>query len=107
MDPSTGGSEGDDDTGAVPQPDLIADSEGVTRYVFPFAERPCRVKGDQDREKRLFRILGPDAKTRVFRDEPVRFLVVARNPQTGETTPMLRYGEPEYLDLCREEREQR
>jgi hypothetical protein len=105
MDPTTSGPESGHDADLDPQPDLVADYDGVIRYVYSVAERPCRVKVEHDRDKRLFRILGPDGKTRVFRDEPLRFLVVARNPQTGETTPMLRYGEPEYLDLCREERE--
>ena len=56
-------------------------------------------------EKHVFRVAEPDGKTAVFRDEPVRFLVVARDPQTGEMMPVMKRGEPEYLYLCREDRE--
>ena len=97
----------DDGQGADAEPRLVSVSkdDGAPRYVYAFPGRPCRVRVEHDRDKRLFRIVGPDGKTSVFRDEPVRFVVVVRDPRTGDTMPMLRYGEPEYLDLCREERE--
>ena len=85
----------------------VTETGGGTRYVYAFPERPPRVNVEHDREKRVFRVAQPDGTTDVFRDEPIRFLVATRNPQTSETMPMLRYGEPEYLYLCREEKEQR
>jgi hypothetical protein len=74
-------------------------------YVYGFSGHTPRLNVEHDPEKRVFRITGADGKVSVFRDEPVRFLVATRDPRTGETMPALRYGEPEYLYLCREERE--
>jgi hypothetical protein len=95
----------DDGQSADAEPRLVSVSEddGAPRYVYA-PERSCRVRVEHDREKRLFRIKGPDGRTRAFCDEPVRFVVVGRDPRTGETMPILRYGEPEYLDLCRSSR---
>ena len=64
---------------------------------------PLRVQIEHDREHRVFRIAQADGTTSVFRDEPVRYLVAVRNSETGDVSPMLRYGYPEYLLLCREE----
>jgi hypothetical protein len=58
-----------------------------------------------DLEKRVFLLTGPDGKTEVFRDNPTRYLSVAPDPQTGEMKPVMKYGRPTYLWLCREERE--
>ena len=80
-------------------------SMGMRRVMFTNSPRSPRVKVEHDRETRVFRIVESNGRTAVFRDEPVRFLVVVRSPQTGETMPVMRYGEPEYLYLCREERQ--
>jgi hypothetical protein len=58
-----------------------------------------------DPEKRVFLLTGPDGKTEVFRDNPTRYLSVAPDHQTGEMKPVMKYGKPTYLWLCREERE--
>jgi hypothetical protein len=50
-------------------------------------------------------LTGPDGKTEVFRDNPTRHLSVVPDPQTGEMKPVMKYGRPTYLWLCREERE--
>ena len=60
---------------------------------------------EHDREKGIFRITGPSGEVEVFRDKPVRHLVVEPDPVTGELKPVLRRGSPTYLYLCREERE--
>ncbi len=52
-------------------------------------------------------LTGPDGKTEYFRDSPVRFLVVEPDPRTGELKPAIRMGRPEYIYLCREDRESR
>jgi hypothetical protein len=45
-----------------------------------------------------------DGKGETFRDNPVRFLVVAPDPQTGKVRPVTTHrGAPLYLWLCREE----
>ena len=60
-----------------------------------------------DTEKRVFLLAGPEGKTEVFRDNPTRYLSVAPDPETGEIKPVMKYGRPTYLWLCREEREVR
>ncbi len=57
-------------------------------------------------EKRLF-ALTADGKTEYWRDNPTRYLVVEPDPATGEIKPVLKWGRPVYLRLCREEREER
>jgi hypothetical protein len=60
-----------------------------------------------DTEKRVFLLTGPDGETEVFRDNTTRYLSVAPDPQTGEMKPVMKFGRPTYLWLCREEREVR
>jgi hypothetical protein len=60
---------------------------------------------EHDPEKGIFRIRWPDGKVEVFRDKPVRHLVVEPDSETGDMTPVVKYGRPTYLYLCREERE--
>jgi hypothetical protein len=100
-------SSGNGGRGAAEEAQLVSVSEhdGTTRDTYAFPERAPRLNVEHDPEKRLFRVAQSDGTTAFFRDEPVRFLVVARNPQTGDVMPVMRYGEPEYLYLCREERE--
>jgi hypothetical protein len=62
---------------------------------------------EHDREKRLYRITDHDGKTELFRDEPVRFLVVEPDRETGDLRPVTYGGLPHYLYLCREERERK
>src|SRR5438874_13815956 len=81
----------------------VIEDQGGTRYIYECPDPPPRVRVDHDEEKRLFRVTGPDGETAVFRDQPVRFLVVEPDPQTGELTPVTRSGEPKYLYVCREE----
>jgi hypothetical protein len=84
------------EVGEVPDAPLFSPCE---------ASPPAQV--DHDCEKRLYRIKGPDGQTEVFRDSPVRFLILRPDPETGEPKPVIRFGQPEYLYLCREEREPR
>ena len=58
-----------------------------------------------DQVKRVYLLTGPDGKTEVFRDNPTRYLAVAHDPENGEMKPVMKYGRPTYLWLCREERE--
>jgi hypothetical protein len=83
----------------------VTSNGGATQRLYEFPRRTPRVQVEHDPEQRIFRVAQSDGTTSVFRDEPVRFLVAVRNPKTGEASPMLRYGELEYLYLCRKERE--
>jgi hypothetical protein len=83
----------------------VSEQDGVTTFMYRLGPDQPRVQIEHDREKRLFRVPQDDGTTAVFRDEPVRFLVATLDPVTGAVNPMLRYGEPEYLLLCREDRE--
>ena len=58
-----------------------------------------------DRARGVFRLTGPEGQTQCFRDRPLRYLVVAPDPETGELRPEIRDGRPRILCLCREERE--
>jgi hypothetical protein len=60
---------------------------------------------EHDPAKGIFRIQWPDGETEVFRDKPVRHLVVEPDPETGAMKPDVQRGCPTYLYLCREERE--
>jgi hypothetical protein len=79
MHPADGGSGPD----AEPRLVSVNDNGGATHYHYQFSERPPRAQVEHDREKRVFRIARPNGTTTVFRDEPVRFLVAVRNPETG------------------------
>jgi hypothetical protein len=104
MDPTTSPADG-------PGPDAearlvsVTGNGGATHYLYEFPRRPPRVHVEHDRQKRVFRIARPDGTTVVSGDEPVRYLVVVRNLETGEVSRMMRCGEPEYLYVCREENE--
>ena len=58
-----------------------------------------------DRTEGVFIITKRDGSTELFRDIPVRYLVVEPDPQTGELRPTAKCGLPVYLYLCREQRE--
>ncbi len=51
--------------------------------------------------------LTAEGSTEYWRDNPTRYLVVEPDPTTGKIEPMLRWGRPVRLWLCREEREAR
>ena len=57
---------------------------------------------EHDEAKRLFRITQPDGKTIEFHDRFLRFLVVAPDPETGKPEPVMSWGTPRILYLCRE-----
>jgi hypothetical protein len=87
---------------------IVQRPRGPNVYYYQFPERPARVKVEHDPEKRVIRVIGPEGPPAVFRDQPVRFLVVEPNPQTGEISWVPnRCGEPKHLYLCREEPERR
>jgi hypothetical protein len=60
---------------------------------------------EHDREKGVFRLKSSDGDVEVFRDKPVRYLVVEPDRESGELRPAIKRGHPTYLYLCREERE--
>jgi hypothetical protein len=41
----------------------------------------------------------------VFRDQPVRHLIVEPDGETGEVMPVVKYVRPTFLYVCREGRE--
>ena len=76
------------------------DPEG--RLVSVEAPTPPGSKWEHDEAKRLFRITEPDGKVTEFHDRFVRFLVVAPDPKTGKPEPVMSWGRPKILYLCRE-----
>jgi hypothetical protein len=73
-------------------------------YSAPVPSRPT-YQFEHDGENGIFRIRWDDGRLEVFPDKPVRHLVVEPNAETGDMTPVVKYGRPTYLYLCREERE--
>ena len=62
---------------------------------------------EHDDAKGVFRLTWADGRVEVFRDQPVRHLVLEADAQTGELKPVVRRGSPWFLHLSREEREVR
>jgi hypothetical protein len=85
-----------DSTGRYEKLDEPVDPMLVPRGSFTLAH---------DVAKRVLMLTGPDGKTEVFRDKPTRYLSVAPDPESGEMKPVMKYGRPVYLWLCREEHE--
>jgi hypothetical protein len=71
-------------------------------YSAPVPSRPT-YRFEHDWENGIFRIRSPDGRVEVFRDKPVRHLVVEPDAETGEMAPLVKDGRPTYL--CREEHE--
>jgi hypothetical protein len=78
---------------------------GSVTYTYEIPEDPRLFSFAHDRTKCVFIITKRDGSTELFRDNPVRHLVVEPDPQTGELRPMAKCGRPVYLYLCREQRE--
>jgi hypothetical protein len=79
---------------------------GVAGWLKPCDENPPP-RIDHDRDKKLYRIIDHDGESDLFRGEPLRFLIVEPDRETGELKPVTDGGQPRYLYLCREERESR
>ncbi len=77
----------------------------MVTYTYEFREAPSHFCFAHDRTRGLYAATQPDGTTELFRDNPVRYLVVEPDPQTGELRPAVKYGQPVYLYLCREQRE--
>ena len=88
-----------------PDPVRFEATPGVVTYTYEFREAPSHFCFVHDRTKGLFVLAKPDGTTEQFRDNPVAYLVVEPDPQTGELRPASKYGRPVYLYLCREQRE--
>ena len=76
------------------------DPEG--RLVSIEAPTPLGSSWEHDEAKRVFRIIGVDGKVSEFHDRAQRFLMVAPDPQTGKLDPVLSWGTPKIIYLCRE-----
>jgi hypothetical protein len=66
------------------------------------APTPPGSSWEHDEAKRVFRVTEPDGKVIQFHDRAQRFLVVAPDPQTGELAPVISWGTPKIMYLCRE-----
>ena len=60
-----------------------------------------------DKAKGLFVVTWSDGRVERFRDRPARQLMVERDPETGAMRPVIHHGQPAFVYLCREEREER
>jgi hypothetical protein len=71
----------------------------VYSYKIPPPEMVWQV--EHDRDQGVFRLTGPDGQTECFRDQPVGFLVVELDAETGQMKPEIRHSRPRILYLCR------
>ncbi len=78
---------------------------GVVTFTYEAREAPRQFSFAHDRARGLYVVIQPDGTTELFRDNPVRYLVVEPDPQSGEVRPAVKFGRPVYLYLCREHRE--
>jgi len=92
MRPTTSRSDHRSGTAEEPRLLAVAADDGATQYVYAFWERSPRVELQDKRAVRVFRLVQPDGRTTEVRDEPVRFLMVVPDPQTGESAPVRRRG---------------
>lgn len=76
------------------------DPEG--QLVSVEASTPPGSSWEHDEAKRVFRVTEPDGKVIEFHDRAQRFLVVAPDPQTEKLVPVLSWGVPKIMYLCRE-----
>jgi hypothetical protein len=94
------------DSGGNPGGTTPSGCEVIATYTYEIeAAPPCRF--EHDPAARVFRLTTADGTVELFRDNPIRYLCVEPDPQTGAMRPMTRRGRPVYLYLCREERETR
>ena len=85
---------------------VFLDVEADRYFCLPAAANErLRLRLDHDEGNGIFLVTEPDGETAVFRDQPVQFLVVEPDPESGAMTPVMKHGEPTYLYLCRKERE--
>ncbi len=75
---------------------------GRTVFTYQYRPEPYRFRVKHDKRKHVLGIAGPDGETAEFEDGPVPFLVVERDPKTGEVRPCLAAGKPKVMLLCRE-----
>jgi hypothetical protein len=72
----------------------------VFTYSWPAPVSPDRV--EHDPEKRALRLTRPDGTTIAFRDQPIRFLVVEPDPQSGKLRPEVSMSKAKVVYLCPE-----
>jgi hypothetical protein len=83
------------------------DKAGVTTFTYSY-DPDCQVESfnfEHDKEKRVFRLTDAQGNIECFRDNPARYLVVELDPETGGMRPVRKYGKPQFIYLCREDRE--
>ncbi len=93
------------DTGKDHEPDSFLatfhyDPEGQLLSVD--APTPPDVTWEHDEARRVFRITSETGQVTEFHDRAARFLVVVPDPETGKLRPVISWGVPRVMYLCRE-----
>jgi hypothetical protein len=78
-------------------------TQGTIVCEYSYELPPPAFDFEHDAQKRVVCVSSSDGQVGVFRDRPIRYLVVRPHPKTGELVPVTRRGEPVCLYLCREE----
>jgi hypothetical protein len=73
-----------------------------TVFTYPCPERAIPDRVEHDPERRALRLTRPDGTAIAFRDQPVRFLVVEPDPQSGKLRPAISMGKAKVVYLCPE-----
>ena len=53
----------------------------------------------------MFRLTDAHGNAECFRDKPARYLTVEPDRETAGMRPVRKYGKPQFIYLCREDRE--
>ncbi len=88
-----------------PDPVCYEATPGVVTCTYEVREAPRHFSFDHDRTRGLYVVTQPDGTTELFRDNPVRYLVVEPDPQTGELRAASKDGRPVHVYRWREQRE--
>ena len=76
--------------------------DGDSRRNAPSVKPQPEVEVAYDRSRHVIQITEPGGKTAEFEDQPVRFLVLERDPKTRALKPVIELGKPVYYYLARE-----
>src|SRR5262249_36978520 len=74
-------------------------------YTFDLHLQNAAFTIDHDTVKGVFRLTDALGNTECVGDKPGRYLIVEPDPQTGGMRAVRKLGQPQFIYLCREDRE--
>jgi hypothetical protein len=74
----------------------------MTVFTYSCPQRAIPIQVEHDPKRRALRPFRPDGTTIAFRDQPVRFLVVEPDPNSGMLRPAVSMDKAKVVYLCPE-----